>query len=137
MDQKMLLKQQACKTSPSSLCLTAVTYLFLVRAMEQLSTGPTAPQHDHEPGAATERRRTWRQDEKTRHIHVFFFQLAFLAAPAALRLPMQDVIIQEGVSYATGSQQLFSFSSLGAEFLCSESAPQELSFASLQCLVSH
>ena len=66
-----------------------------------------------------------------------FFELAFLAAPVALRLPAQDVIIQEGVKLCHRLGATFLPSSLRAEFLCSESALQELSFASLQYLVSH
>ena len=76
MDQKVLLKKRACKASPPSLCLTAVTYLFLVRAMEQLSPGPAAPQSDCErsqPWAWSSDRKVMHLERrlKTRHIHVF------------------------------------------------------------------
>jgi len=53
LDQKMLLKKEACKASPLSLCLAAVTCLCLVRAMVTLSV--TVSALSHKPGAVTKR----------------------------------------------------------------------------------
>lgn len=72
---------------------------------------------------------------KTRHIH--FFRAGFLAAPVILCLLMQDVTIQEGVRLCYRLAAAFLPSSPRAEFFCSESALQQLSFAPLQYLVSH
>lgn len=65
------------------------------------------------------------------------FRLDFLAAPLTLSLLMQDVIIPQGVKLCYRLAATFLPSLLRDEFLCSEPALQELSFAPLQFLLLH
>lgn len=121
-------------TKPPESPHRGVTPLFVPTATEELSLAPAAPQGLSPPSLEQPPNRDT-QSQDCRPSTSVFFRLAVLAAPVTLSLPMQDVIIPQGVKLCYRLAATFLCSLLRDEFLCSEPALQELSFAPQQFLL--